>query len=666
MAISRVPGFSLLPNLDRQGVDLQFTTDGNALVTMDFTQFRLGVNESSPSEVLTVNGNALISNGHVYTSANLAYDIGSLTNYWNNLYIGNISVINDLRVAGTFDIDGNLFTANITGNVINADAIYENGYQVLTTNTTITINGAATGSGDYSNVYITLENSGVVAGSYGDTEFVPQINVNDKGLTTSASNIVLSRIGNLRVADTTISAGDANLVLTANTGLVSLDNNSIIDLADPIDNQDAATKAYVDSQISSSGSRIISDDTEVAVHDDGINPGYVTVTVDGNLIANITETNTEFYNSVGTGIIGFDGNTITSTGNINLNLPGIIRVQGDGAMRIPTGDNATRPLNPETGFIRFNTDRDSIEYYDGVDWDIPGDFTVISDVLPTDGVSNAFSISANTTTAGVLVSINGTMQQPGNAYTVMGNVITFVETPLTTDVIEVRTIGAGGVTIEGISLLDSSVSVDGVNVNIKGNLVPTANLTYSIGSQAYQWKEAFISNITTVNSIGVNANDNDSAIINLGSDGVGNIGSLGNVFNTLHALASTAGNADLAEIYTSDADYPPGTVLVFGGDKEVTISEKEYDSKVAGIVSESPAYLMNSRTEGVAVALQGRVKVNAKGPISKGDLLTSSNDLGVAMALDHGKYVLGCALGKSLNDLADGELGTVEIVVGRL
>ena len=138
------------------------------------------------------------------------------------------------------------------------------------------------------------------------------------------------------------------------------------------------------------------------------------------------------------------------------------------------------------------------------------------------------------------------------------------------------------------------------------------------------------------------------------------------MFNTLHALASTAGNADLAEIYTSDADYPPGTVLVFGGDKEVTISEKEYDSKVAGIVSESPAYLMNSRTEGVAVALQGRVKVNAKGPISKGDLLTSSNDLGVAMALDHGKYVLGCALGKSLNDLADGELGTVEIVVGRL
>ena len=39
MAISRVPGYSLLQDLDRQGTDLQFTTLGNTLVYMDFSNF---------------------------------------------------------------------------------------------------------------------------------------------------------------------------------------------------------------------------------------------------------------------------------------------------------------------------------------------------------------------------------------------------------------------------------------------------------------------------------------------------------------------------------------------------------------------------------------------------------------------------------------------------
>ena len=41
--------------------------------------------------------------------------------------------------------------------------------------------------------------------------------------------------------------------------------------------------------------------------------------------------------------------------------------------------------------------------------------------------------------------------------------------------------------------------------------------------------------------------------------------------------------ADLAEICTSDKDYELGTVLIFGGEKEVTTTNIMVDPRVAGI-----------------------------------------------------------------------------------
>ena len=40
--------------------------------------------------------------------------------------------------------------------------------------------------------------------------------------------------------------------------------------------------------------------------------------------------------------------------------------------------------------------------------------------------------------------------------------------------------------------------------------------------------------------------------------------------------------ADLAEYYEGDQDYEPGTVLVFGGDKEVTTTTQINDTRSAG------------------------------------------------------------------------------------
>jgi hypothetical protein len=115
---------------------------------------------------------------------------------------------------------------------------------------------------------------------------------------------------------------------------------------------------------------------------------------------------------------------------------------------------------------------------------------------------------------------------------------------------------------------------------------------------------------------------------------------------TAHVTATSAQYADLAELYTSDAEYPRGTVMVFGGDAEVTQSIQAMDHKIAGVVSEEPAYLMNSGEEGltVAVALRGKVPVMIKGPVKKGDLIVSSNEPGVGEAHDgvtNCVYVIG-------------------------
>jgi len=108
-----------------------------------------------------------------------------------------------------------------------------------------------------------------------------------------------------------------------------------------------------------------------------------------------------------------------------------------------------------------------------------------------------------------------------------------------------------------------------------------------------------------------------------------NIGASGSVFATVYAttfsgVSTTAKYADLAEKYTSDAVYEPGTVVVFGGDAEITVTNTFADVSVAGAISTDPAYLMNAMEDGLPVALRGRIPVKVIGPVTKGDLLVTA------------------------------------------
>ena len=128
--------------------------------------------------------------------------------------------------------------------------------------------------------------------------------------------------------------------------------------------------------------------------------------------------------------------------------------------------------------------------------------------------------------------------------------------------------------------------------------------------------------------------------------------------------ATSARYADVAEMYVADADYEPGTVLCLGGTAEVTQTTIAYDSEVFGVVSTNPALLMNSETDGVAVAFTGRVPVKVVGPVRKGERLISSEIPGVACALGTNPYDPRVVVGRSLEEKTTDGMELIEVVVG--
>jgi hypothetical protein len=155
------------------------------------------------------------------------------------------------------------------------------------------------------------------------------------------------------------------------------------------------------------------------------------------------------------------------------------------------------------------------------------------------------------------------------------------------------------------------------------------------------------------------------AIVKGGTNGVGDIGASGQGFATVYAKATSAQYADVAEKYVADADYEPGTVLHFGGDYEVSQCDVDHCTRIAGVVSTNPAYIMNNSQQGnhvVDVALLGRVPCKVEGAIAKGDMLVSAGN-GRARAETNPR--LGAVIGKALENF-DGEHGVSVGVVGRV
>ena len=223
--------------------------------------------------------------------------------------------------------------------------------------------------------------------------------------------------------------------------------------------------------------------------------------------------------------------------------------------------------------------------------------------------------------------------------------------------------------INGTSEANIGTSGGNANVTIGGtsNVVVWATTGEYVSGIISVSGNVTAGNVSTAGILTVNSGAAATAIVNGAANAVGNIGSSSSYFNKLFAQATTALYADLAENYRADANYTPGTVVVFGGSKEITTSSISHDTRVAGVVSTNPAHLMNSGMSGdhaITVALTGRVPCWVQGPVSKGDRLVNIA-VGTAGRLDDSLAQIGCMVGKSLEDITTNEKLLIEVSVGR-
>jgi hypothetical protein len=414
----------------------------------------------------------------------------------------------------------------------------------------------------------------------------------------------------------------------------------------------------------------------------------VAASVVGSVLVVVTTSTT---GNVTGGNIRTDG-SVSATGNVAGNYfvgngSQLTGVATSGGMSWTTQAN-TAPGSPVEGDFWYDSYTDKKYQYtnDGVsnywiDQSFPTSYSslavtgnvVAGNVLLTGNIVG--NISAQTITANVIGTVTGNVAGNvagnliGNSYgnstgTHTGNVI-------------------GNLTGSVLTAAQSTITTVGTlsSLSVTGN-VTTSAYFFGDGSQltGISSTGSFIANGTSNVSIAT-TNGNIAAVVggteilkissvgieNSRANGVGNIGSTSTYFNTIFAKATSAQYADLAEMYTADAVYPPGTVLVFGGRQEVTVSAVSHDSRAAGVVSTNPSYLMNSGLTGptaVAVALTGRVPCCVQGPVAKGDLLVNIA-AGTAGRLDPNKYAVGSVIGKSLEEIRDNGQHMIEIAIGR-
>jgi len=267
---------------------------------------------------------------------------------------------------------------------------------------------------------------------------------------------------------------------------------------------------------------------------------------------------------------------------------------------------------------------------------------------------------ATTLTADPTITLTGAVT--GSAtMTNLGNVsITTTATSDPTITLTGDVTGSGTMTNLGDVSFATTIAANSValGTDTTGNYVATGAVS-GVGLSGSSSSEG---GTFTVTSNATSANTGSTIVAR---DGSGNFSA-----GVITATATAARYADLAEKYTSDVQYPPGTVVVLGGEAEVTRSDGPTSRAIAGIVSTDPAYLMNNDLEGdtvVDVALIGRVPCMVTGIINKGDLLVSSSRPGHACAWTNATNPpAGSIVGKAIENKTDEDPGVIEVLVGRL
>lgn len=531
----------------------------------------------------------------------------------SNISSGNLAVTGTATISGAATVGTTLgVTGTVTGG--NFTTVGNIASNVLTVTNNVTANNISIGGGASSNS--TTTGALVVVGGIGS-----QGNLYLGGMLNAVGNIS----GNYFVGNGRLLTGiDTTQIQngTSNVRIANADGNATVAVAGNNIVTVSSTGAEITGNISASN--ISSSNGLTAV-------GNI---VGGNLsiTSNIAGGNLSL---TGAGTVG---TTLSVTGNVtggNIETAGLLSVTGN----ISGGNIVTTGLT--------NT---------GILWASVATISTLANITA--------STAATSTVTGSLKTAGG-LGVVGNAH-IGGQAV------VTGNISGANITSSNGVTATG-TVTGGNLSTGG-NVTATGTITATGNITGgNLKTSGVTINSTGITGATTITATGNITGGNLitaglvslASITKTGSNGVGNIGSSTSYFNTVFAKAASAEYADLAENYLADEQYAPGTVLSFGGDAELTISLVDHDPLIAGVVSTNPAYHMNTGLTGnhvVALALTGRVPCWVQGPISRGDMLVSA---GNGRARAEKSPAMGTVIGKAL-EAFDGDIGTIEIVVGRL
>ena len=574
------------------------------------------LNGTSSIAIASVNANAVVSiNGtpNVVVFTSTGANITGYVTSSGNIQGGNIRTVGQLSATG-----------NITGNYFIGNGSQLTGLPATYSNSNVTTLLAAFGSNSISTTG-TITSGNITSGNIlTNGTASAQGNITTQGAISATGDIITAGlfIGNF--------AGNitGNLVVNGSNTQVLFNTNGNCDAVGGMTYNKDSNTFIILGTISSQGNTIggniltggaasaggnitganlltggLMSSTGNATHGNILTGGLVSAT--GNISGN-------YLRSTNDVIVGGNVSTTNLTGtgvSVTANITG--------------GNLLTGGLISATGNITGN-------YFIGNGSQLTGiaspygnaNVTSLLSAFGSNSISTTGTVTASSVVGGVITGSSSSVTGTQTAASTVGGVITGTSTSVTGSQTAASTVG-------GV-ITGSSISVTGAvtGTNIEGTVYT-------------------------------------NSIINTGSNASGNIGSSVGYFNTVFAQATTALYADLAEKYTTDAEYAPGTIVSFGGDAEVTISLTDADPLIAGVVSTDPAYLMNSGLTGdhvVAVALTGRVPCRVEGPVTRGAMMVSA---GTGRARAEANPAMGTVIGKAVESFT-GDIGTIEIVVGRL
>lgn len=536
-------------------------------------------------------------------------------------------------------------TANI--NTVNAGNITTSSNQISTLNSNGNINLAPNGSGRVGINTTTPAYLLTVNGSMGATT------INTTGSTVVGNSLTVGTSTNTDTIN--FIARMASSILPNSSGTYDLGSNTL-----------KFRNAWLNGQLSVDGSVVMGDSTSDTVtfnalvgstiipsanntYDLGTNLArWKDVYASGTLFAESANVNTLNANTINANVLGILTTTVTGTNSASLIAA---NMADNDQFRILVGGTASDAGFAEIATANEGSEQIYVRQYTGNFASVARTLTLLDDsgntiipgtLAPTSNVTNNIGSTSlrwnNVYAANVVGTLTNTVTGTNTVELVRGNMADsdqfrilvggtasdagFAEIATAdngTEPIYVRQYtGAFSTVARTLTLLD-----DSGNTSFPGAVIPIANLTQDLGTTALRW-------------------------------------------NTVFGRSTSAQYADLAERYEADDAYDEGTVLVFGGDKEVTACTFHADTAAAGVVSTKPAYVMNDDGQdpsmNPAVALRGKVPVKVIGKVSKGDLLVTSDVAGHAVSVgkeDYGASVIA----KSLENKDDQGPGMIQAVV---